>query len=289
MDVDNDIDQSLMQQFSCMGTTDKDVLISQFQRLLDNQLNPAGCAFFLDMNNWNLQAAVCSYYDFEQPKDADIKLPTMAFVRDITIGEGESIPPNVKFTKTWRIQNIGNESWPPGCSLKFVQGDQLGLRDRVMVDALQPGQIADVSVEMVSPAEVGTYQGKWRMTTPTGLYFGDFIWVILTVDLGGLLQVTQQLSSIGGVGHASPLSSNVQNPFSSPEKLDSANNTANFSMIAQHGSPGNSPSQPSFSSFSSPARTSLFQGSENITQTSLQTYGGANTSIDELNQDTDMT
>jgi hypothetical protein len=28
-------------------------LISQFQKLLEpNQLNPAGCAFFLDMNNW---------------------------------------------------------------------------------------------------------------------------------------------------------------------------------------------------------------------------------------------
>jgi hypothetical protein len=28
------------------------VLISEFQRLLGFQLNPAGCAFFLDMTNW---------------------------------------------------------------------------------------------------------------------------------------------------------------------------------------------------------------------------------------------
>ena len=52
MDVDNDIDTQLLQQFSSMGTTDKEVLISQFQQLLGNQLNAAGCAFFLDMNNW---------------------------------------------------------------------------------------------------------------------------------------------------------------------------------------------------------------------------------------------
>lgn len=52
MDLDLDLDQELMQKFSCMGTTDKDILISEFQRLLGFQLNPAGCAFFLDMTNW---------------------------------------------------------------------------------------------------------------------------------------------------------------------------------------------------------------------------------------------
>jgi hypothetical protein len=28
------------------------VLIAEFQKLLGNQLNPTGCEFFLDMNNW---------------------------------------------------------------------------------------------------------------------------------------------------------------------------------------------------------------------------------------------
>lgn len=50
--MDIDLDPELMQKFNCMGTTDKDVLISEFQRLLGFQLNPAGCAFFLDMTNW---------------------------------------------------------------------------------------------------------------------------------------------------------------------------------------------------------------------------------------------
>lgn len=31
----------------------------------------------------------------------------MSFVEDVTIGEGESIPPDTQFTKTWRIQNTG--------------------------------------------------------------------------------------------------------------------------------------------------------------------------------------
>lgn len=31
----------------------------------------------------------------------------MSFVKDVTIGEGESVPPDTTFTKTWRIQNTG--------------------------------------------------------------------------------------------------------------------------------------------------------------------------------------
>lgn len=52
----------------------------------------------------NLQAAVCSYYDFEQP---NVRIPLMTFIKDVTIGDGESIPPNTRFIKTWRVQNSG--------------------------------------------------------------------------------------------------------------------------------------------------------------------------------------
>ncbi|GAB1300780.1 Protein ILRUN [Apodemus speciosus] len=177
--MDVDLDPELMQKFSCLGTTDKDVLISEFQRLLGFQLNPAGCAFFLDMTNWNLQAAIGAYYDFESP---NISVPSMSFVEDVTIGEGESIPPDTQFIKTWRIQNSGAEAWPPGVCLKYVGGDQFGHVNMVMVRSLEPQEIADVSVQMCSPSRAGMYQGQWRMCTATGLYYGDVIWVILSVE-----------------------------------------------------------------------------------------------------------
>jgi len=50
---DLDLESSLLQQFSCLATQDKDVLISQFKTFLaPNHLSLEGCAFFLDMNNW---------------------------------------------------------------------------------------------------------------------------------------------------------------------------------------------------------------------------------------------
>lgn len=41
----------------------------------------------------NLQAAVCAYFDLQSFN----KLPQMALVKDITIGEGESVPPSTKY------------------------------------------------------------------------------------------------------------------------------------------------------------------------------------------------
>lgn len=59
---------------------------------------------FFCHRNRNLQAAIGAYYDFESPI---ANTPSMSFVEDVTIGEGESVPPDTPFTKTWRIQNTG--------------------------------------------------------------------------------------------------------------------------------------------------------------------------------------
>ena len=52
-----DLDPQLLREFSSMGTDDKEVLISQFQKLLGNQLSSQECDFFLDMNNWYVISA----------------------------------------------------------------------------------------------------------------------------------------------------------------------------------------------------------------------------------------
>jgi hypothetical protein len=45
-------------------------------------------------------------------------------------------------------------------------------QDQVVVEALLPGHSCDVSIEMISPAHPGIYEGQWRMTTHLGHYFG---------------------------------------------------------------------------------------------------------------------
>ncbi len=55
---------------------------------------------------------MCSYFDLEAGPDS--RLPQMSFVKDATVGEGESVPPDTTFVKTWKVQNTGSERWPDG-------------------------------------------------------------------------------------------------------------------------------------------------------------------------------
>lgn len=233
-DGDMEVDQCLIGKFSSMGTTDKDVLVSQFRSLVGGQLEYDTCVFFLEMSNWNLQAAIGAYYDYKTPQTVT---PTMSFVRDVTIGEGESVPPDTGFLKTWRIQNNGNERWPCSCTLRFVNGDKLDSPDWVAVRALGPSEVTDVCVRMKSPAKPGIYQGQWRMFSQSMTPFGDVIWVIITVEAGGLLGVTQQMSQFASaLGNNSSLSSPFQdsnrsgggNPFSfgSPSQQHQTGNSS---------------------------------------------------------------
>nr|CAG4650453.1 EOG090X0CQ9 [Sida crystallina] len=218
MEVD-DIEQNLLQQFSCMGTTDHEVLISQLKKLVGEDVNETTASFFLDMNNWNLQAAICSYFEFQ----SNNKLPSMIFVKDITIGEGESVPPNTSFVKTWRVSNNGEDRWPEGCYLAFTGGVNLASQASVAVSPLNPGQEADISVHMSSPCEAGMYESKWRMATSFGSFFGETIWVILSVAEGGTLALTQQLTHFNALGSVIPHSPPL-NPFAntSPQQHQSA-------------------------------------------------------------------
>ena len=66
----------------------------------------------------------------------------------------------------------GNENWPYGCQLRFVNGDQMNSQSWVSVSQLMPNESVDVSVQMKSPSSPGMYQGQWRMYTATMVPFG---------------------------------------------------------------------------------------------------------------------
>lgn len=214
MDVDNS-DMDLICQFRSMNTNDKDHLISEFKRLSNTELSNEGCCFFLDLGEWNLNTALWAYYEYDAPVANE--LPLMKFLCDITIGEGESVAPNTKFIKTWRIKNIGNKRWPYGCQLRLVnsnmhQRPSMAYEPPVHVQALEPDQNTDISIELTSPEQCGIYQSQYRVFTPNRTPFGDPIWLILKVEQGGVLGITQQLNSVSMFG--------IQNPQAAPSNLN---------------------------------------------------------------------
>jgi hypothetical protein len=153
--------------------------------------------FFLEMSNWNLNEAILAYYDAEMPTD---KIPQMRFIADVTVGEGEAIPPNTRFVKTWRVENSGHEPWPSNCSLRFVNGDRLQDRDEIYVGSLAPNEQSNISVDITSPAVSKIIKSQWRLFTSAGVPFGDPIWLIASVEEGGLMGITQQLEQCHSLG-----------------------------------------------------------------------------------------
>ncbi|KRY73602.1 Uncharacterized protein T4A_51 [Trichinella pseudospiralis] len=180
MDIDSDVDGKLAQELRCLGTSDHDALVQHFIEIVGS-----------------------SFYDYRMRDQ--ISIPSMTFIRDETVGEGESIPPNTSFVKVWRVANSGSKPWPPGCMLRLVHSE-FYIENRIMeVKALQPGEEADISVTMVSPAAAGVYQSRWKMATNSGYPFGanasyflhieaQTIWCIILVEESGLLGVTQMMA-----------------------------------------------------------------------------------------------
>jgi len=187
---------SILHSFSNLITNDKDNLTNQLVQILaSKRVDHTTAQFYLDMTNWNVQHAVGAFYDNGCQLITNRNYE-FQFIRDVTIGEGESVQPDTRFTKTWLVRNAGQTPWPTSnLCLKYVTGDLLDAKTQhVRVPPLHPGEEHEISVDMKSPSEPGHYGGQWRMYY-NGYYFGEPIWVILEVNQSGMLGVMQQMES----------------------------------------------------------------------------------------------
>lgn len=93
-----------------------------------------------------------------------------AFVADVTIPDGTSIPPGSAFTKTWRFSNNGTCAWGAGYQFVFVAGEAMTPNTTIQVPPTAPGATADLSVALTASTTPGTHVGKWQMRTTSALF-----------------------------------------------------------------------------------------------------------------------
>ncbi len=95
-----------------------------------------------------------------------------SFVKDVTVEDGTVLKPGEHFTKTWRLKNVGTCTWQ-NYSLVFDHGDAMGGPASKPIEAsVSPGQLVDVSVDLVAPSDEGTYEGYWKIRDDKGVVFG---------------------------------------------------------------------------------------------------------------------
>jgi hypothetical protein len=95
------------------------------------------------------------------------------FIMDVNYPDGSSMEVGTKFTKTWRLKNVGSCIWASDYSLVFFNGDNLNAPASVsLTGAVSPGNSADLSVKLQAPSTKGTYQANFMLRAPDGVLFG---------------------------------------------------------------------------------------------------------------------
>lgn len=144
----------------------------------------------------NLQAAVCCYFDFVASSNANAlqPMPSMRIVKELTMGLGESVTPSTQFSQSWLIENNGRVPWPQGCYLKLVT--EVEDDRRMSIPSIAPNDTYILTVNLVSPAEIGQFRSQFRLCTPTETTIGPIIWSVVDVSLSGTLALTQQMNQL---------------------------------------------------------------------------------------------
>jgi len=90
-----------------------------------------------------------------------------------TIPDNTIFKPNQTFFKTWEIKNTSTCTWDANYKVIFWGGNMLGgLETYNLSQNVPPGEVAQISIFLVSPAADGNYTSLWKLQTSDGVTFG---------------------------------------------------------------------------------------------------------------------
>jgi hypothetical protein len=103
----------------------------------------------------------------------------LILVNDVTIPDNTPLVPGQTFTKTWLVKNTGTCTWDTGFKFVFTGGDSMGGATLVLNKPVSSGAELELSIAMTAPNKTGTVRGHWRMSTASGTFFGDDVFVVI--------------------------------------------------------------------------------------------------------------
>jgi len=126
----------------------------------------------------------------------------MSFVSDVTIIDNTPVTAGQTFTKTWKVKNAGSCAWDAGFKFAFTGGEQMGGATYTLPSSVAAGAVTDISVALTAPNKTGTLRGNWRMSTASGQFFGDEVYV--QVVIGGASAPTNTGAAPGATSTTAP-------------------------------------------------------------------------------------
>lgn len=107
------------------------------------------------------------------PAQAETRCDSAQFVSDLTIPDGTTLTTGTAFTKSWRLLNNGTCTWIASYSVVWAGGDPLGAPASFRLPVVvSPGQMVDISVNLVAPNASGRYKAVFKLSNASGVQFG---------------------------------------------------------------------------------------------------------------------
>ncbi len=106
------------------------------------------------------------------------------YVADVTVIDGSDFAAGTAFVKTWRLKNIGTTTWTTAYSFGYISGDKMDGPNSISLQKnVAPGEMVEISVNLVAPASSGHYRGYWKLLNAEGKYFDESVYV--DIDVAG--------------------------------------------------------------------------------------------------------
>ena len=128
-------------------------------------------------------------------------------------------------------------------------------------EQVAPGQILDVSVDLVAPAANGEYQGFWKLQEPNGSVFG--VGPAATGNLWVLIRVTGEPIPTASASPPAP-GTGTTRPTSGAEATGTAPVSTQSAAVPDAPKPGGSPTPAGATDLASLACTAQWQSNEGI-------------------------
>ncbi|MFN8528312.1 MAG: NBR1-Ig-like domain-containing protein [Anaerolineae bacterium] len=103
------------------------------------------------------------------------------FDAHVTAPDNTVFQPGAIFKKTWRVRNAGNTVWQ-NYHLTYFSGDPMGPNRDVIVPTVQPGDLAQISVDLTAPQTIGTQRSTWALRNASGQLFRSELTTQITVQ-----------------------------------------------------------------------------------------------------------
>jgi hypothetical protein len=105
----------------------------------------------------------------------------LTFVSDLTVFDGTNVTYGATIDKQWLVQNSGTCNWNAGYRLRYIGGATLGATEELALYPAKSGTQATIQITFTAPFTDGVYESAWQAFDPSGLTFGDTIYMNIVV------------------------------------------------------------------------------------------------------------